>query len=346
MHVMDHHSPLCALVLTPSGGAEDKLGASATGPAAKLAGVSMFGWVIDALMGTSVRRIAVVGVDLPEALRDELQKREDRAEIDVVSSSTQEDPIELISRAMDRLEIDVTYSDNANVLVVCSDVPQLRSEELRDLVSIHKRSGAVATVIPSATSSPKDPIVSYDDDGSVESIIEPLSGLHDGTAAAVCVRASLLRPALRRATPSSWLGDVMIDDALAALDEGGHEVLTLSRPEQLIRVETPQSLVLVETELRDRVIDKWVERGVQIPDPRQVSIDATVELGTGVRLLPGTVLEGMTIVGDDATIGPNTHVVDATIGSCAHAPSVAVYGVEIEPHARLTPFTVHGSDAR
>ena len=78
-------------------------------------------------------------------------------------------------------------------------------------------------------------------------------------------------------------------------------------------------------------------------DPRQVTIDATVTLGQGVEVLPGTVLEGATVVADGAVIGPNSHLVDATIGAGAEVPSAVVIGAEVAPHQRISPFSVLGA---
>ena len=79
-----------------------------------------------------------------------------------------------------------------------------------------------------------------------------------------------------------------------------------------------------------------------MPDRRQVSIGSSVTLGRGVQLLPGSVLEGNTVVADGARIGPNTHLIDATVGSLAQVPHSVVDRNEVPARDELAPFTVMG----
>jgi bifunctional UDP-N-acetylglucosamine pyrophosphorylase/glucosamine-1-phosphate N-acetyltransferase len=50
-------------------------------------------------------------------------------------------------------------------------------------------------------------------------------------------------------------------------------------------------------------------------DPDAVYVDTTVTVGRDVTLFPGTILQGSTVVGDECEVGPDTRLVDCTIGA-------------------------------
>jgi bifunctional UDP-N-acetylglucosamine pyrophosphorylase/glucosamine-1-phosphate N-acetyltransferase len=162
----------------------------------------------------------------------------------------------------------------------------------------------------------------------------------------LCIRASLLVPALRRVLRPSWLSGTPIVEIAGVLDELGHDVMVMPRSEALEPITSIASRTPIEMKLRDRITTSWIHRGVNMPDPRQVSIDATVELGQGVTILPGSVLQGATVVADGATIGPNSHLINATIGSSAEVPHSVVNGVELDAHEQVAPFSVLGAGSR
>ena len=80
-------------------------------------------------------------------------------------------------------------------------------------------------------------------------------------------------------------------------------------------------LALAERELRARTNRHWLLNGVTMLDPRQTFIDVTVELGRDITLYPGTILQGTTVVGDGCEIGPDTRLVDCSVGDGAHRAS-------------------------
>jgi bifunctional UDP-N-acetylglucosamine pyrophosphorylase/glucosamine-1-phosphate N-acetyltransferase len=106
------------------------------------------------------------------------------------------------------------------------------------------------------------------------------------------------------------------------------------------------ALARAEERMRARIAERHMRNGVTIVDPMTTRIDAGVEIGQDARIEPWTILEGETVIGDDAVIGPNAHVRDSRIGprttvwaSVIEASTVAE-DVAIGPFAHLRP----GSD--
>ena len=86
--------------------------------------------------------------------------------------------------------------------------------------------------------------------------------------------------------------------------------------------------------------------GVQMMDPSTVWVEENVTVGAGTLLLPGTILRGNTVIGECCEIGPNTMLVDCSVGSnvtinssqCSE--SEICDGCEIGPFAHLRPHSV------
>ena len=89
-------------------------------------------------------------------------------------------------------------------------------------------------------------------------------------------------------------------------------------------------------------------------DPDRTYIDATVELAPDVTLFPGSVLQGATVIGEGAEIGPNTRlvectvaaraVVEETVGRHADIGAAAIVGpyAFLEPGSHVAPGTRTG----
>jgi len=311
---------------------------------APLAGRSAVGWAIDSLLGASVRRVGLVGLELAEDERNEFSNRTDKALIDCVENDR--DIVSSVDRVLHLIGPDLTMSDSAHILIVSTTTPQITSEQLRLLTERHLLSGAAATVIhnpdPDGDSNPTstaEPELSFNDDGVLQSILEPVTERPAEPIIGI-VRASMLMPALRRVMPERWSRRLLLNDALFTLEESGHLVVHEELMEPVCPIKDGRSRAEVESTLRARIIAEWIDRGVNIDDPAQVSIDASAVIGQGVRLRPGSVVEGNTIIADGAIIGPNSHLVDASIGAGAIVPSSSVVQSEVMAHEVLAPFSV------
>ena len=73
-------------------------------------------------------------------------------------------------------------------------------------------------------------------------------------------------------------------------------------------------LAAVEAEARRRLLEAHMLAGVTVVDPGSTWVDAGVEIGADARIEPGTSLRGETAVGAHAMVGPQTTLVDSSVG--------------------------------
>jgi bifunctional UDP-N-acetylglucosamine pyrophosphorylase/glucosamine-1-phosphate N-acetyltransferase len=81
-----------------------------------------------------------------------------------------------------------------------------------------------------------------------------------------------------------------------------------------------------------------MREGVTMVDPAATYVDATVELEPDVRILPGTILEGRTVVASGAVIGPDTRLVDTVVGADAVVQNTVARETEIGDRATVGPY--------
>lgn len=92
--------------------------------------------------------------------------------------------------------------------------------------------------------------------------------------------------------------------------------------------------------------------GVRMMDPAAVYVEDGVTVAPGTLLLPGTILRGNTVVGRDCELGPNTMLVNCTVGdrvtinSSQCNDSTIGDRCEVGPFAHLRPHTVLRAGSR
>ncbi|HEY3811427.1 MAG TPA: NTP transferase domain-containing protein [Acidimicrobiales bacterium] len=244
--------------------------------------------------------------------------------------------------------------DDGDIVILPGDTPLLRPPTLATLVRAHRRSDAAATILTARLANPGGyGRVVRDKGGRAARIVEQAEATEDELAvdevntSIYVFRRSVLAPALRRLTPDNTQGEYYLTDTIAVLHDAGYpvETLVVDDPMEAAGVNDRHQLAVAEAELRDRINERWMRRGVTMVDPEQTYIDTTVELSADVVLYPGTHLQGSTVVEGGAELGPTTQLSDCTVG--AHAVVTATIGrnaaigadAQVGPWAYLPPGT-------
>ena len=239
--------------------------------------------------------------------------------------------------------------DDAVVLVLPGDTPLVRASTLAALVDDHADSGAAVTIL---TASLADPVgyarVVRAKADRIARVVEEVDATDDElvsgevSSGIYCFRRSLLAPALRRLSPRNSRGVSYLSDVVRVLAETGHPVHAhrVRDVTDIYGVNDRVQLARVEAELRRRTNDYWLGQGVTLVDPAHTYIDTTVQIGADVTVFPGTMLQGRTVVGEGADLGPNTRLVDCAVGAGARIESTVGHDAEIGPGAVVGPYAV------
>jgi bifunctional UDP-N-acetylglucosamine pyrophosphorylase / glucosamine-1-phosphate N-acetyltransferase len=238
-------------------------------------------------------------------------------------------------------------ADDSDIVVLPGDTPLLRPPTLAGLVRSHRRSGAAATILtaqlPNASGYGR---VVRDKGGGVARIVEQADATKDELAigevntSIYVFRRSVLAPALRRLSPVNSQGEYYLTDTIAVLHDAGYsvEAVVVDDPMEAAGVNDRQQLAVAEAELRDRINERWMRRGVTMVDPEHTYIDTTVELNPDVVLYPGTHLQGRTVVAGGAELGPNTQLSDCTVGPRAVVTATIGRNATVGSDAQVGPW--------
>ena len=104
----------------------------------------------------------------------------------------------------------------------------------------------------------------------------------------------------------------------------------------------------LEPVLKDRILKQHLRSGVRIIDPATTYIDPRVGIGADTTILPGTILQGDTTIGQGCTVGPNAVVNSCTVGNGVIINASQINestlgdGTDVGPYAHIRPNCVLG----
>lgn len=211
----------------------------------------------------------------------------------------------------------------------------------------HRKAGAAATVLTAKLDNPDGyGRVVRDNKDRVARIVEHADAtdaeldVNEVNTSIYVFRRSVLAPALRRLTPDNSQGEYYLTDAVAVLHDAGYPVVSMVVEDSIeaAGVNDRHQLSLAEAELRARINERWMRRGVTMVDPEATYVDTTVELSPDVVLYPGTHLQGDTVVDEGAELGPNTQLANCRIGSNAVVTATIARNAEVGADAQVGPW--------
>ena len=238
------------------------------------------------------------------------------------------------------------YDEESTIVVLPGDTPLLRAETMRELVETHVECGNAATLLTSLMDDPTGyGRVIRKADGQADRIVEHRDAapeeldVNEVCTSIYAFRRDLLGPALRKLTTDNAQGELYLTDVISVLGARGHRIGCVQAPAgETQGVNDRWQLALAERELRARTNRAWLLNGVTMLDPRQTFVDVTVDIGQDVTLYPGTILQGSTVVGDRAEIGPDTRLVDCAVGTGAVVEHTVGHDAEVGPDAIVGPY--------
>jgi bifunctional UDP-N-acetylglucosamine pyrophosphorylase/glucosamine-1-phosphate N-acetyltransferase len=306
-----------------------------------LAGRPLIHHVLDALASAGVARPVVVTGHGADAVEREVAARADTA---------RQEP-QLGTADAVRVGLTEVHPDAGTILVTMGDVPLQAADLYRAIADEREASSAaivlVSAHLPDATGygrvvrGPGGDATAIVEEADADEATRRVGEVNIGTYA---FDGPWLRAALDRVGPSAS-GELYLTDLVAHAVADGRRVTVVEAPDvgDTIGINDRLALSMAEERMRRRIVEGHQRNGVTIVDPATTRIDARVEIGQDARIEPWTILEGATVVAQDAVIGPNSHVRDSRIGPRSRVwasvveESTVAEDVEIGPFAHLRP---------
>lgn len=310
-----------------------------------IGGRSLLGHVMHSAAGLTPQHTAVV----VRHERDRVAAHASSIDPDVVVADQDEVPGtgRAVECGLGALE-DAAGALDGPVVILAGDVPLLDAGTLTALLQAHHAGGDAVTVL---TTHLQDPTgygrVVRDHDGQVARIVEQRDATVEEAAiteinsSVYVMDAGLLRTALGQLDRNNAQGEVYLTDVIAYARQSGRPVRALATEDEMLveGVNDRVQLATLGAEMNRRSVTEWMRAGVTVVDPATTWIDADVELGQDVTLLPGTQLHGQTRIAAGSVVGPDTTLTDVVIGRDATVARTHGSGAEIGDGATVGPFT-------
>ncbi len=265
----------------------------------------------------------------------------------------------------DAVKCAISQVENFNglVLILYGDVPLIRTSTLQSLVELHRSENASVSLISFNTSEPnnygrivRDPstnlvkkIVEFKDCNQEQRVLsECNSGIY-------CVEADFLRKALLalkndNAQKEYYLTDIISEAVAQNLTVSA---LCLPKEEEVLGVNTASDLVLINRILTMMRVEKLIESGVNVIDPKSLFVDESAKIEAGVCIGPNVQILGETTIAAGAVIEGAAYIKDSEIKAGALIKfnvrcegAVVGEGAEVGPFAHLRPGAILGKKVK
>jgi bifunctional UDP-N-acetylglucosamine pyrophosphorylase/glucosamine-1-phosphate N-acetyltransferase len=315
----------------------------------ELAGRSMLAHVLAALAPLAAARTAVV----IGAGRDQVAANLAGRRLPSLQAVVQERQLgtgHAVRVALEALAAAQPLADAAPVVVVPGDTPLLRPETLSALLALHTERQASATLLTAVVDDPSGygrVVREGGGDGAVREVVEERDAdaatkeIKEVATGVYAFAAGPLAAALRTLTTDNAQGEQYLPDVVAKLVADGAVVQALAAtdPSETAGVNDRVQLAAAGAVLNQRLLVAAMRAGVTVVDPATTWVDAGVEMGPDVTLLPGVRLVGTTRVAAGATIGPDCTLTDTEVGAEAVVRNTTADSAVIGPRCDIGPYT-------
>ncbi|WP_313348056.1 bifunctional UDP-N-acetylglucosamine diphosphorylase/glucosamine-1-phosphate N-acetyltransferase GlmU [Stenotrophomonas sp.] len=240
----------------------------------------------------------------------------------------------------------------ATVLVLYGDVPLIRADTLRHLLS---QQGRLAVLVADMLNPTGYGRIVRNAEGKVAAIVEQKDASDEQLAirtintGIITAESTALRTWLSQLSNSNAQGEYYLTDvfASAAADYTPADMAFVEDAQEAEGANDPWQLSQLERAWQLREVRALCAQGARVIDPARLDIRGTVTVGRDVQIDVNVILEGRVELGDGVSIGPFTRLKDVTLAAgtvvkphCDLEGVVSDGAADIGPFSRLRPGTV------
>jgi bifunctional UDP-N-acetylglucosamine pyrophosphorylase/glucosamine-1-phosphate N-acetyltransferase len=247
-----------------------------------------------------------------------------------------------------RAALDAIPDGTNEIVVLSGDVPLVTAPQLLAVLEQRRLDDAAIALASVFAANPAElGRVVRSEFGTVERIVEARDAspeeleTNEVNAGLYAFDARWLRRRVGALKESKSNGELYLTDLIRLARDDGRIVSAVGFDDDgtFDGINDRSQLAQAEWALRVRLNERHMRAGVTMRDPSTVYLDWEVVLAEDVTIEPGSILRGRTSVETGTTVGPNTTIVDSTIGRDCTIWASVVEGSTVEHDVRIGPFS-------
>jgi bifunctional UDP-N-acetylglucosamine pyrophosphorylase/glucosamine-1-phosphate N-acetyltransferase len=306
----------------------------------KIAGKSMLDYVIDSVKDLNPEQILVIAGYEADTV---IQSFDNRVPVTWVQQTEQLGTGHAIMQVIPHLK-DYT----GDVMILSGDVPLLSAATMKKLVEINNQFKGGTVIL---TTLLDDPFgygrIIKDENNNIIKIVEEKDAapeersVREINSGTYCFDWQNLRNFLTKITPQNAQGEYYLTDVIKLFVDQGLPVKSYITPhiEEVLGVNDRATLAKMGKIIRGKINEELMLSGITIIDPETTYIDSGVLVGIDTVIYPNTIIEGKSVIGSNCRLGPNTHIVNSTIGDFNEISFSSVVDSTINNKCAIGPFS-------
>ena len=234
-----------------------------------------------------------------------------------------------------------------DVLVLCGDAPLIDAQTIEQAYAQHSAQKNAVTVISAEVENPCNYGRIMRRDGAVCAIIEHKDATPDQlvireiNSGAYWFNSKALLEALDSLKNANSQGEYYLTDTLGILLEKGYKAgaYVSENANIALGANSRKDLLLLNKIARDIVLDRLMNDGVEVVSDDGVIISPDAKIGSDTQILPGTIIRGKTVIGQNCKIGPNSLIDKSFIGDDTVINASQILSSTVKSHVKIGPFS-------
>lgn len=235
------------------------------------------------------------------------------------------------------------------VVILYGDVPIIRPETLKNLISKSIKNKEYATLLTAIYENPTGyGRIIRDEGGNIKGIVEekdadPLQKKHikEINSGIYCFDIEELLNAIDKIKPNNAQGEYYLTDVIKIMNDEGLKTgaVIVEDNTEILGVNDRAQLELLTRVLRMRINSYHMKKGVTIEDASTTYIYDDVKIGMDTVIHPNTIIKSGVTIGENCEIGPNAYIREGCklgnhvkVGNCVELKKVKIADYSKVPH--------------
>jgi len=318
-----------------------------------VAGRPMISYVIDAVrLPGSEKIVVVIGHQSEEVKRAVIEER-----VEFALQNPQLGTAHAVAATRESFK-----NFNGDILILCGDIPLIRSETLQNFINYYEEQESRITVMTTILQNPKGyGRIIRNPDQTIKRIVEETDAnqqekaVQEINTGIYLVNADLLYTLVERIRPQNAQSEYYLTDILAeaAKEQIPAHAYLMENPIEATGINTRAELAYASQIIWDRKRHDMMLEGVTLLDPASVYIDAQVKIGCDTIVHPCVHITGATEIGEGCVIESGVYVIKSKLGDRVQVlqgsrlnEATVLDDTSVGPMAHLRPEAMIGKNCR